>query len=90
MSLADFPYLNTVVEAGLRTSPPNTSGLSHVVPIGGDIVCGEWFPKNVIFYHILIAFLSRKHVTSILFQSVDNIVDLCLCTPMVESFLLSR
>ena len=46
-ALADLPYLNAVVEEGLRTSPPNTSGLSHLVPIGGDTVCGEWFPENV-------------------------------------------
>ena len=46
-ALVDLPYLNAVVEEGLRTSPPNTSGLSHLVPVGGDTVCGEWLPGNV-------------------------------------------
>lgn len=46
-SLTDLPYLNAVIEEGLRLCPPNGSGLSHVVPSAGDTVCGEWLPEGV-------------------------------------------
>ena len=46
-SLAPLPYLNAVIEEGLRMCPPNASGLGHVVPSGGDTVCGKWLPEGV-------------------------------------------
>lgn len=46
-ALADLPYLNAVIEEGLRMSPPSASGLAHLVPQGGDTVCGTWLPEGV-------------------------------------------
>ncbi|KAL9097266.1 MAG: hypothetical protein Q9165_000693 [Trypethelium subeluteriae] len=46
-SLRQLPYLNAVVEEGLRMCPPNPSGLQHVVPEGGDTVLGNWLPAGV-------------------------------------------
>lgn len=46
-ALSDLPYLNAVIEEGLRMGPPNPSGLAHVVPSGGDYVCGDWLPQGV-------------------------------------------
>ena len=46
-SVQSLPYLVAVVEEGLRLCPPNPSGLQHVVPPGGDTVCGRWLPGGV-------------------------------------------
>lgn len=46
-SAQSLPYLVAVVEEGLRLCPPNPSGLQHVVPPGGDTVCGHWLPGGV-------------------------------------------
>lgn len=46
-NLQQLPYLVAVVEEGLRLCPPFPSGLQHVVPIGGDTVCGGWLPGGV-------------------------------------------
>ena len=46
-ALQEMPYLNAVIAEGLRLCPPSSSGLSHVVPPGGDTVCGEWLPEGV-------------------------------------------
>ena len=46
-ALAGLPYLNAVIQEGLRMCPPVPSGLAHMVPIGGDTVCGNWFPEGV-------------------------------------------
>lgn len=51
-SLTELPYLNAVIEEGLRLCPPNASGLSHVVPFRGDTVCGEWLPEGVGFSRV--------------------------------------
>lgn len=46
-SLDELPYLAAVVEEGLRVCPPNPQGLHHIVPVGGDTVCGHWLPAGV-------------------------------------------
>ena len=46
-NLLRLPYLNAVIEEGLRLCPPNPSGLQHLVPEGGDTACGAWFPGGV-------------------------------------------
>ena len=46
-SLLDLPYLNAVIDEGLRMCSPSTAGLQHVVPDGGDTVLGEWLPEGV-------------------------------------------
>lgn len=48
-SLQQLPYLNAVVQEGLRMCPPNPSGLQHIVPEGGDTVLGNWLPAGVSF-----------------------------------------
>ncbi|MCJ1245734.1 hypothetical protein MMC30_002938 [Trapelia coarctata] len=45
-ALSHLPYLNAVIEEGLRMSPPSASALQHVVPSGGDTVCGDWLPEG--------------------------------------------
>ncbi|KAF2704107.1 cytochrome P450 [Pleomassaria siparia CBS 279.74] len=44
--LSKLPYLNAVIEEGLRLSPPVGGALAHVVPEGGDTVCGIWLPAG--------------------------------------------
>jgi cytochrome P450 len=46
-NLQKLEYLVAVVEEGLRLCPPNPSGLQHIVPAGGDTVCGGWLPGGV-------------------------------------------
>lgn len=46
-TVQSLPYLVAVVEEGLRLCPPNPSGHQHVVPPGGDTVCGRWLPGGV-------------------------------------------
>lgn len=46
-SLAKLPYLNTVIEEGLRMSPPVLTGSPRIVPAGGETICGHWIPAGV-------------------------------------------
>jgi cytochrome P450 len=46
-SLAPLPYLGAVIEEGLRMNPPFSSSSQHLVPTGGDTVCGEFLPEDV-------------------------------------------
>ena len=46
-SLAEMPYLNAVIDEGLRMSPPVPTGSPRIVPAGGEIVCGHWVPAGV-------------------------------------------
>ena len=43
----DLPYLNAVLNEGLRMCNPVPSGLPRVVPSGGDTYCGEYLPEGV-------------------------------------------
>ena len=43
----ELPYLTAVIREGLRMCPPTPAGLPRVVPVGGDTVCGQWFPGGV-------------------------------------------
>ena len=43
-TLRDLPYLNAVLNEGLRLCPPIPAGLPRLVPEGGDTVCGQWMP----------------------------------------------
>lgn len=42
-----MPYLNAVLNEGLRLYPPVPTGFPRVVPKGGDIISGYWVPENV-------------------------------------------
>jgi cytochrome P450 len=46
-ALVALPYLNAVIDEGLRLSPPVGGALAHVVPEGGDTVCGILLPEGV-------------------------------------------
>lgn len=45
-ALKELPYLNAVIEEGLRITPAVPSGLARVVPPGGGIVCGQELAGN--------------------------------------------
>lgn len=42
-----LPYLNAVIEEGLRLCQPVPLGSPRKVPPGGATVCGHWLPENV-------------------------------------------
>ena len=46
-TLGQLPYLSAVIEEGLRIISPVPLGMPHVVPRGGDNVCGEWLPEDM-------------------------------------------
>ena len=46
-ALKQLPYLNAVIEEGLRLCPPIPAGLPRMVPKGGDTVCGYFLPEDV-------------------------------------------
>ncbi len=44
-ALQQLPYLNAVIEEGLRIVTPVPLSMSRVVAAGGDTVCGHLFPE---------------------------------------------
>lgn len=42
-----LPYLNAVIEEGLRLCPPIALGMPRLVPAGGTDVAGHWLPAGV-------------------------------------------
>ena len=50
-AVAKLPYLNAVIQEGLRLCPPVPAGLPRLVPPGGDTVCGVWLPEDVSRVH---------------------------------------
>lgn len=46
-ALKDLPYLNAVLDEGLRLCPPVPWILPRKVPVGGGTVCGVWLPSGV-------------------------------------------
>lgn len=49
--VSNLPYLNAVIEEGLRLSTPVALGLPRVVPDGGASVLGQWLPGGVSLLH---------------------------------------
>lgn len=45
--LSKLPYLNAVIQEGLRLCPPVPDGFRRDVPPRGDTVCGQWLPEGV-------------------------------------------
>ena len=46
-SIEDLPYLNAVLNEGLRICNPIPGGLPRVVPEGGDTYCGVYLPEGI-------------------------------------------
>jgi cytochrome P450 len=46
-ALQQLPYLNAVIEEGLRMITPVPLGMVRDVPKGGDTVCGHFLPEGV-------------------------------------------
>lgn len=46
-AVSNLPYLNAVIEEGLRLCSPVALGLPRVVPEGGAEVSGQWLPGGV-------------------------------------------
>lgn len=44
---AKLPYLDAVIQEGLRICHPVPSGLPRMVPPGGDDYAGIWLPEGV-------------------------------------------
>jgi cytochrome P450 len=61
-NLAELPYLNAVINEGLRMAPPFPAGLPRCVPEGGDTICGEFIPGGV------------RHFTLFFFPPVSYII----------------
>ena len=58
-STASLPYLNAVIQEGLRIAPPAPTMLPRIVPPGGAQVCGHWLEPGVsLFIHISLTFLT--------------------------------
>ncbi|KAJ5371631.1 hypothetical protein N7517_003637 [Penicillium concentricum] len=47
ISVAKLPYLNAVIEEGLRMYPPAPAIGPRVVPAGGAVVCGQHLPEKL-------------------------------------------
>ena len=45
--ISKLPYLNAVIQEGLRLCPPIPDGFRREVPRSGDTICGEWIPERV-------------------------------------------
>ena len=46
-AIEEMPYLNAVVQEGLRMCSPVPAGNSRIVPPGGVTICGEYVPAGV-------------------------------------------
>ena len=46
-AVKELPYLDAVINEGLRLCNPVPGGLPRVVPKGGDMYAGHWIPESV-------------------------------------------
>ena len=94
-STLDLPYLNAVIEEGLRYCVPAPGFGSRVVPPQGGTVCGHTLPGGVStlsIHYILSCPLSTRHPSSIHYVTsfvhytryleLTFIVDLCMRSPV--------
>jgi cytochrome P450 len=45
-STSNLPYLNAVIDEGMRLCPPVAIAIPRIAPKGGDTVCGQWVPEG--------------------------------------------
>jgi hypothetical protein len=46
-----LPYLQAVVQEGLRIFPPAPDVFPRLIPKGGEVLLGEFLPEGVSFIH---------------------------------------
>ncbi|KAI2621830.1 cytochrome P450 [Hypoxylon sp. NC1633] len=57
-----LPYLQAVIQEGLRMVPPATLGFPKKVPTGGDTICGKFVPAGTDVFVNLWTMLRNKEV----------------------------
>ncbi|KAI1152795.1 cytochrome P450 [Nemania diffusa] len=57
-----LPYLQAVINEGLRMVPPAITGFPKKVPGGGDILCGKFVPEGTDIFVNLWSMLRNKEV----------------------------
>ncbi|KAI1370653.1 cytochrome P450 [Hypoxylon crocopeplum] len=57
-----LPYLQAVIQEGLRMVPPATTGFPKKVPAGGDTICGMFVPEGTDIFVNLWSMLRNKEV----------------------------
>ncbi|KAH8201851.1 hypothetical protein TruAng_004025 [Truncatella angustata] len=58
----NLPYLQAVVNEGMRMAPPLTTGFAKKVPVGGDIVCGKELPADTEIYINFISMMKNQEI----------------------------
>ncbi|RYP01151.1 hypothetical protein DL765_010874 [Monosporascus sp. GIB2] len=58
----DLPYLQAVINEGMRMNPPVTAGFPKQVPPGGDIICGKAVPAGTEVHMNLISLMRDQDV----------------------------
>ncbi|RYP31633.1 hypothetical protein DL767_005640 [Monosporascus sp. MG133] len=57
-----LPYLQAVINEGMRMAPPVTAGFPKKVPPGGDIICGKAVPAGTEVYHNFLSLMRDQDV----------------------------
>ncbi|KAI1327688.1 cytochrome P450 [Xylariaceae sp. FL0255] len=57
-----LPYLQAVLNEGIRMVPPATTGFPKRVPAGGDTICGKFVPEGTDIFVNLWSMLRNKEV----------------------------
>ncbi|KAI0414489.1 cytochrome P450 [Xylaria grammica] len=57
-----LPYLQAVINEGLRMVPPAITGFPKKVPAGGDTICGKFIPEGTDIFVNLWSMLRNKEV----------------------------
>lgn len=72
-ALRKLPYLNAVINEGLRLCPPVPWIIPRKVPEGGETVCGTWLPGGVCLNLISILLYKSTFRMSIIALFVNNL-----------------
>ncbi|KAI1075539.1 cytochrome P450 [Whalleya microplaca] len=63
-----LPYLQAVIQEGLRMVPPAITGFPKKVPSGGDIICGKFVPEGT---DIFVNLWSMLHNVEVFGEDAD-------------------